>query len=94
VTLRDQNRSGGRHAPNHPADRFRGTSRHHYLDGGLDEQPTLKLIPRSERKSVLPTLACDGGVDSDVRDEGTSGPLVAAHSRQRINTCLLYLLRT
>ena len=31
--------SGGRsYAPNHPADRLRGTSRHHYLGGGLDER--------------------------------------------------------
>ena len=37
--------AGGRHAPNHLADPLRGTSRHHYLGGGLDEQPTLKLIP-------------------------------------------------
>ena len=37
--------AGGRHAPNHPAARPRGTSRDHYLVGGLDEQPTLKLIP-------------------------------------------------
>jgi len=36
---------GGRHAPNHRADPLRGTSRHHYLGGGLDERPTLKLIP-------------------------------------------------
>ena len=37
--------AGGRHAPNHPADPLSGTSRHHCLVGGLDEQPTLKLIP-------------------------------------------------
>ena len=38
--------SGGRsHAPNHPADPLGGISRHHCLVGGLDEQPTLKLIP-------------------------------------------------
>ena len=35
----------GRHAPNHLAGSLRGTSRHHYLGGGLDEQSTLKLIP-------------------------------------------------
>jgi hypothetical protein len=63
---------GGRHAPNHPADPLRGTSRHHYLGGGLDERPTLKLIPTTHNND---------------RGGKFSGPLVTAHSTQQGFLC-------
>ena len=49
--------AGDRHAPNHLADPLRGTSRHHYLGGGLDERPTFKLIPLKGGRSPAPSTA-------------------------------------
>ena len=68
--------AGGRHAPNHPADRLRGTSRYHYLGGGLDEQPTLKLIPTTR--------------NNDRGGRNFSGPLMARSSARRdLARCVL-----